>query len=32
VTKKADEELDKDDSRLCIRMVEEGKFQEVGNE
>jgi pyruvate ferredoxin oxidoreductase delta subunit len=33
VIRKAEEdELDRDDPRLCIRMVEEGKFQEVGNE
>ncbi|MBS3784265.1 MAG: 4Fe-4S dicluster domain-containing protein [Anaerolineae bacterium] len=32
VRKKADEEPQRSDSRLCIRMVEEGKFQEVGDE
>ena len=28
VIKKAEEELAQDDARLCIRIVEEGKFQE----
>jgi pyruvate ferredoxin oxidoreductase delta subunit len=28
VTKQAGEELERDDPRLCIRMVEEGKFKE----
>jgi ferredoxin len=28
VIKKAGEELERDDPRLCIRVVEEGKFQE----
>jgi pyruvate ferredoxin oxidoreductase delta subunit len=28
VTRKAEEELAQDDARLCIRTVEEGKFQE----
>ena len=28
VTRKAREELDRDDSRLCIRMIEEGRFEE----
>ncbi|MFO8035366.1 MAG: 4Fe-4S dicluster-binding protein [Anaerolineales bacterium] len=32
VIRRADGEVAKDDPRLCIRMVEEGKFQEVGDE
>ena len=32
VARKAGQELEKDDPRLCIRMVEEGKFPEVGDE
>jgi Pyruvate/2-oxoacid:ferredoxin oxidoreductase delta subunit len=32
VKKKAEEKVGKDDPRLCIRMIEEGKFQEVGDE
>ena len=28
VTRKAGEELARDDARLCIRIIEEGKFQE----
>lgn len=32
VMRKAGEELADDDPRLCIRMVEEGQFQEVANE
>jgi pyruvate ferredoxin oxidoreductase delta subunit len=32
VIKKADEELERSDERLCIRIVEEGKFEGEGEE
>ncbi len=32
VRRKAEDELERDDPRLCIRMIEEGKFQEAGDE
>jgi hypothetical protein len=32
VIRKAEDDVDRDDPRLCIRIIEEGKFQEEGNE